>query len=80
MKAVGSAKSGKIAAGEPQCHRPQLSRKGRGRRLPGNKTPLGAAGSIDRIEGISITERSAVEFPNPGTATTTSAPVRTPSR
>src|SRR6266852_1393282 len=66
MTAVGSARSGKIAAGEPQRHRPLLSRRGRRRRLPEDKTPLEAAGLIDRIEGISITERSGVPEPGNG--------------
>jgi hypothetical protein len=40
--------------------------------------PPGAAEWVDRSESIGITEHNG--FPNPGTATTISTPVRTPSR
>ena len=66
MTAAGSARSGKVAAGEPQRHRPLLSRRGRHRRLPEDGTPLKAAESIDRIEGIRITGRTGVPEPGNG--------------
>ena len=66
MTAVGSARSGKVVADEPQRHRPLLSRRGRRRRLPEDDAPLGAAGLTDRIDGISITERCGVPEPGNG--------------
>ena len=58
MTAVGFARSGKVAAGEPQTHRPPLSRRGRRRRFREDETPLRVTGLIDRIEDITIIERS----------------------
>ena len=66
MTAVGSARSGKVAAGEPQRHRPLLSRRGRRRRLPEGDALLRAAGLTNRIVGISITERCGVPEPGSG--------------
>jgi hypothetical protein len=80
IKAVVVCVIGKVAAGAPRRHRPLLSRRKRHCQAFGDKTPLTAAGSINRSEGISIIKQGAVGFPNPGTAIATSAPVRTPSR
>ena len=67
------------AAGErSHVGRPVLSRRGDTADFSGTKCRRVRQDGLDRSGSIGITERNG--FPNPGTATTISAPVRTPSR